>query len=180
MQRILVPLIAVAVLLAAGVVGAALTLVSPEDEQASQGQAATAIPTAAEVAAVAADLGPIEVHRSESCGCCSGHVDHLRDAGFEIDERVHADDAVVPAMKHDLQIPEELWSCHTTVVDGYAIEGHVPADVIVTLLEQGWDVDGVALPGMPTGSPGMPGDQTETWAFPTFADGVTTEILTER
>jgi hypothetical protein len=174
-HRLVLPLIAAAVLVAAGVVTLALTLVTTSDDAV-----AAEVPTQTEIAAVAAATGPVEVHRSESCGCCGGHVDHLVDAGFEVEDHVYPDDDAVPALKHELGIPEELWSCHTTVVGGYAVEGHVPADVIVALLDQGWDVDGVALPGMPTGSPGMAGPKTETWTFPTFTQGQATEILTER
>ncbi len=179
MHRYLVPIAVAAVVVAVGVVGLAVALVQPGDD-ANARAAAAEVPTEEEVAAVAAELGPVEVLRSESCGCCGGHVEHLGEAGFEVEEQVFASEDAVPAVKRDLGIPEELWSCHTTMVDGYAVEGHVPADVIATLHAQEWEVDGVALPGMPAGSPGMAGTKAETWTFPTFAQGEVTEVLTQR
>ena len=179
MYRIVVPLVALALVVGGGVVALATGLVASSD--AAQQQVLEAeVPTEAQIAELAAGLGPIEVHRSESCGCCGGHVDHLVAAGFDIDEHVHADEAEVPAMKRGLGIPDGVWSCHTTMVDGYAVEGHVPADVIAALLLERPAVDGIALPGMPAGSPGMPGEQAETWSFVTFADGVQTGVFTER
>ena len=174
MHRLLLPLFAVAV--AAGVVVLAIAALVPLDDDT----AAAAIPAKDEVAAVAAATGPVAVHRTESCGCCGGHVDHLRDAGFEVEDHVHADEAAVATVRHDLGVPEPLWSCHTTVVEGRAVEGHVPADVIVTLLDHEHDVDGGALPGMPAGSPGRAGPKTGTWTFPTFVDGVEADVLTQR
>jgi hypothetical protein len=177
MYRIVVPLVALA-LVVGGIVALATGLVPERDGEPQA--LVTAVPTAEQVADVAAGLGPVEIHRSESCGCCGGHVDHLVAAGFEIDEHVHADEAEVPAMKRNLGIPDGVWSCHTTLVDGYAVEGHVPADVIASLLLERPDVDGIALPGMPAGSPGMPGEQAGTWSFVTFVDGVQSGVLTER
>jgi hypothetical protein len=159
-HRLVLPLIAAAVLVAAGVVTLALTLVTTSDDAV-----AAEVPTETEIAAVAAATGPVEVHRSESCGCCGGHVDHLVDAGFEVEDHVYPDDDAVPALKHELGIPEELWSCHTTVVGGYAVEGHVPADAIVQLVAQAPDVDGITVPGMPVNSPGMGGNPNVTEPF---------------
>jgi hypothetical protein len=175
MHRILVPLLLVGIVVAAATVGLAMRSVTTTGP-------APAIVTervdADTVATLAATIGSVEVHRSESCGCCAGHVDHLVDAGFEVTEEVHADEAAVPALKERHGIPQELWSCHTTLVDGYAVEGHVPAEVIATLLVERPDVEGVALAGMPAGSPGMPGDQVEPWVFETFRGGVVDGVLT--
>ena len=179
MSRIVVPLVALAVLVGGGVVALATGLVADRDEAQPQALV-TEVPTDEQIAELAAGLGPIEVHRSESCGCCGGHVEHLVAAGFEIDEHVHADENVVPDMKRDLGVPDGVWSCHTTMVDGYAVEGHVPADVIAALLLERPAVDGIALPGMPAGSPGMPGEQAETWSFVSFADGVQAGVFVER
>ena len=178
MQRIVVTVVALAVVVGGGVVAVAATLVAGDGE--AEVALVTEVPTEAQVAELAAELGPVEVHRTESCGCCGGHIEHLVAAGFEIDERIHADETDVPAMKRDLEIPDDVWSCHTTMVDGYAVEGHVPADVIAALLLEQPEVDGIALPGMPAGSPGMAGDKAGTWSFVTFADGVQAGTLTER
>ena len=178
MYRTVVPLVALAIVVSSGVVALATGLFADRDPEPQA--LVIEVPADEQIAELAAELGPIDVHRSESCGCCGGHVEHLVAAGFETDEHVHADEAEVPAMKRDLQIPDGVWSCHTTMVDGYGVEGHVPADVIAALLLERPDVDGIALPGMLAGSPGMPGEQAEPWSFATFTDGAQTGILTER
>lgn len=101
----------------------------------------------------------IAVVRSPDCGCCGAWIDHLRDAGFTVEETLSDD---VDAFKDQHAVPQPLRSCHTALVEGYVLEGHVPADAIRTLLDQKPDAFGLAVPGMPIGSPGMEmGDQTE-------------------
>ena len=102
--------------------------------------------------AAAEELPEVTVHHDPMCGCCKVWVDHLEAAGFEVDAR--PTDAMF-AIKRELGVPENLPSCHTAVVDGYVIEGHVPAADIKRLLEQRPDAAGLAVPGMPLGSPGM-------------------------
>ena len=97
-------------------------------------------------------LPRVEVFKSPSCGCCSGWVDHLREAGFAVE--VHEIDALEPLRKQ-LGVPYGKGSCHTARVDGYVIEGHVPAADIQRLLAERPNVRGLVLPGMPIGSPGM-------------------------
>lgn len=92
------------------------------------------------------------VHLSPSCGCCAKWVDHMRRAGFEV-ELHHMND--VDPVKKEHNVPQKLWSCHTGLVGGYAIEGHVPAPVVQRLLRERPAVAGVAVAGMPMGSPGM-------------------------
>ena len=94
----------------------------------------------------------IEVVKSPTCGCCNGWVAHLRRAGFRV--RV-TDTADVTPTARRLGVPDDLRSCHTASVGGYAIEGHVPAGDIVRLLRQRPAAAGLAVPGMPMGSPGM-------------------------
>lgn len=97
-------------------------------------------------------LPPVAVYRVQSCGCCLKWVDHLRAAGFDV--TVH----VVPSLDqapNRSRIPENLRSCHMGVVGTYAIEGHIPASVVKDLLRKQPRVDGIAVPGMPAGSPGM-------------------------
>ena len=100
----------------------------------------------------------VVVHRTEDCSCCGSYEDILAEAGFEVEQRMHVRLAPVRA---ELGVPEDQRSCHTLEVDGYAAEGHVPIEALEDLLTQRPDVDGIALAGMPLGSPGMPGDQTE-------------------
>lgn len=111
---------------------------------------ATAIP----VTSVAADPPTVEVWKTPTCGCCRVWVQHLEDAGFRV--KVNQLDDVEP-VRRQFSVPPALSSCHTAVVDGYVVEGHVPADDIVRLLKQRPAIKGIYVPGMPVGSPGMEG-----------------------
>ena len=84
----------------------------------------------------------------------------------------------VEEIKNDLNIPEEMWSCHTSVIGDYYIEGHVPVAAIEKLLAERPDVDGLALPGMPSGSPGMTGEQEAPFVIYAVKDGTTSEFIT--
>lgn len=97
-------------------------------------------------------LPPVVVHKDPSCGCCGAWVDHLRGAGFQVS--VTETDEMT-AIKARLGVPQKLASCHTAEVGGYTIEGHVPADEIKRLLAERPAAKGLAVPGMPVGSPGM-------------------------
>jgi len=108
------------------------------------------------MAAVTADqpLPKVVVYKTAACGCCEGWVEHLQAAGFEVDARNVVD---LMTIKRDAGVPASNSSCHTALVDGYVVEGHVPADVIKRLLAERPGITGIAVPGMPTGSPGMEG-----------------------
>src|SRR5262245_26218348 len=102
---------------------------------------------------VAAQRQPkIDVYKSATCGCCGKWVEHLRANGFAV---TSTDVEDMDAVKTKYKVPAEAQSCHTAVVDGYVIEGHVPAPEIQRLLKERPTVVGVAAPGMPAGSPGM-------------------------
>lgn len=93
------------------------------------------------------------VYRDPSCGCCEAWGEIARKAGYQVKIVDHPD---MPVIKRQYGVPEELLSCHTTAVGGYAVEGHVPiADVKRLLAERPAEVRGIAVPGMPAGSPGM-------------------------
>lgn len=92
------------------------------------------------------------VHRSPACGCCGAWVAHMAQAGFAVD--VEMLDDLAP-LKARLGVPPTLAACHTATVDGYVIEGHVPAPDVRRLLAERPDATGLAVPGMPVGSPGM-------------------------
>lgn len=94
----------------------------------------------------------ILVHKTPWCGCCVHWVDHLEENGFTVTVQEHED---MTPVKYEAGVPGELHSCHTAMVDGYVIEGHVPAADIARLLAERPDAQGLAVPGMPAGSPGM-------------------------
>ena len=116
-------------------------------------------------------LPRMTVTRDPACGCCGGWIAHVKAAGFAVDEIQSAD---VAPLKTKLGVPLELSSCHTAEIGGYAIEGHVPADAIKRLLAEKPQAKGLAVGGMPTGSPGMEveGNPPETYDVVLFsADG---------
>ena len=94
----------------------------------------------------------ITVHRDPNCGCCLGWVQHLQKAGFRTKVLETRD---VDAVKSRLGVPDELAACHTAEIAGYVIEGHVPATALKRFLAEKPNATGLAVPGMPIGSPGM-------------------------
>lgn len=103
----------------------------------------------------------VEVHSDPNCGCCGAWVEHLEANGFEVDHKRHNN---VRGVKIELGLEPELASCHTAIVDGYVIEGHVPADDIKALLKERPEVAGLAVPRMPHGSPGMETGRVDDYA----------------
>jgi hypothetical protein len=100
----------------------------------------------------AQDLPKIVVTKDPTCGCCAGWVDHLRQAGFSAEV---IETSEINRVKVRLGVPQDLASCHTAEIGGYVIEGHVPADAIKRLLAEKPAAKGLAVAGMPMGSPGM-------------------------
>lgn len=109
----------------------------------------------------------VTVYKSASCGCCKNWVEHMRKAGFEV---TPLDVENIGEIKAKYGVPTEVASCHTAVVDGYVVEGHVPSDVVLRFLRERPQVVGIATPGMPVGSPGMedPSGRTEPYNIVTF------------
>lgn len=101
--------------------------------------------------AQAAEPIAIDVHRDANCGCCTSWIKHLEANGFVVEDHVETDMA---AVKQRLGVPHRLGSCHTAVIEGKFVEGHVPAQDILKLRAEP-DLIGAAVPGMPAGSPGM-------------------------
>ncbi|PIO07771.1 hypothetical protein COU59_02855 [Candidatus Pacearchaeota archaeon CG10_big_fil_rev_8_21_14_0_10_34_12] len=93
-------------------------------------------------------------YKSISCGCCDVHSKYLSSKGFDIKINNLKD---VSEIKENFNIPLGLQSCHTAVIEGYFVEGHIPMEAISKLLDEKPDIKGIAMPGMPEGSPGMPG-----------------------
>lgn len=99
------------------------------------------------------------MYKSPYCGCCLSHADYLRDHGFEV-EIVEQEPEALATLKQEHAIPQRHHSCHTLLVEGYVVEGHVPVEAIEHLLAKRPDITGITLPGMPAGSPGMNGEKT--------------------
>jgi hypothetical protein len=110
----------------------------------------------------------ILVHKDPNCSCCSGWVRHLKDAGFAVTVEATAD--LQPVRKR-LGVPADLAACHTAEVGGYVLEGHVPAAAVRRLLEQRPTAVGLAVPGMPAGSPGMEGGAPQRYDVVLFGAG---------
>lgn len=106
---------------------------------------------------VAAD---IVVYKSPTCGCCGKWVEHMEEAGFSVDVENMRD---VTPIKRELGVPGRMQSCHTAKVGDYFVEGHVPADLVKRLLADRPDIKGLAVPGMPMGSPGMEGPRKDPY-----------------
>jgi len=104
------------------------------------------------MAGYAGNLPLVTVTKDPSCGCCTGWAEHIEAAGFPV--RV-VESGSVDALKRRLGVPPTLYSCHTAEVDGYVIEGHVPVGALQKLLLERPSGTGLAVPGMPAGSPGM-------------------------
>ena len=125
---------------------------------------AGSLAVAAVVGAVAAPEAPpapaIVVYKSPTCGCCTAWMKHLEANGFAVTGRDMAD---VQPMKDEVGVPAALASCHTAIVDGYVVEGHVPAADIRRLLKERPKVIGLSAPGMPMGSPGMEGPRKDPY-----------------
>jgi hypothetical protein len=108
----------------------------------------------------AAEEQVITVHKDPNCGCCTGWVRHLQAAGFTVKA---IDTAELDAVKTRLGVPADLAACHTAQVAGYVIEGHVPAAALTRFLAEKPNAAGLAVPGMPIGSPGMEGGTPEPY-----------------
>lgn len=117
----------------------------------------------------AAGTSEAVLYKDSACSCCNGYIAYLREAGIDVDA-VNTDDIVAIKEKH--KVPEDMYSCHTMIIGGYVVEGHVPLVALNRLLAQKPDIAGIALPGMPSGSPGMPGPKTEEFVIYVISDRV--------
>ncbi|NIJ42643.1 hypothetical protein FHS78_002948 [Parvibaculum indicum] len=108
-------------------------------------------------------------YKAPGCGCCELWADHMREAGFEI-RMLEDSDLAVRKIRHG--ITSDLASCHTALIEGYVVEGHVPASVVRRLLkERPEGVTGISVPGMPVGTPGMPGPKAGPVDVLAFGNG---------
>ena len=151
----------------ATVVGARALVAQPAPKRAVAG---AALPGAA--------LPPMTVYKDPNCGCCTEWVSHVRKAGFVVTVRDTAD---MSSVKASFGVPSALESCHTARVGAYAIEGHVPADLIQKLLREQPVARGLAVPGMPMGSPGMEqGSQKDAYDVVLFDKAGKTRVYASR
>jgi len=111
--------------------------------------------------ALNADEKKVMVYKTPTCGCCSKWMDHLEANGFKVDSKNLPN---LNSVKRMNGVPTQLSSCHTAIVGGYFVEGHVPAEDVKRLLEERPDVAGIAVPRMPEGSPGMEGPNPEPYS----------------
>lgn len=128
-------------------------------------------PASNQDAAQLAALPTVQVYKSPTCGCCNDWIRHLEENGFTV-EAINTGDMMT--VKAALGLPSDLGSCHTAVIADFVIEGHVPADDIKRFIAEAPEARGLAVPGMPVGSPGMevPGQPADPFAVIAFdADG---------
>ncbi len=130
-------------------------------------------------AGAAAATGPTEVvvYKTASCGCCKKWVEHLQQNGFKV---VTHDLDDLSEIKASAGVPASVQTCHTALVGGYVVEGHVPADVIQRLLKEKPKIAGLAVPGMPPGSPGMEGPRHDHFDVLSFDKTGHTAVYTSR
>jgi len=116
-------------------------------------------------------------YSAPDCSCCSRYADYLADAvEGDLTETAPED---VDAVKREHGVPESLTSCHTVALDEYVVEGHVPTGAVEQLRGRRPDIDGIAVPGMPSGTPGMGGSRPESLAVYAFGGGRTGEVFVE-
>ena len=130
------------------------------------GGLASTAPLLAAGASVATVLPKLVVTKDPTCGCCSGWVDHVRSEGFDAEV---VETSQINRVKARLGVPSNLHSCHTAEIGGYVVEGHVPASAVKRLLSERPRITGLAVPGMPVGSPGMEVDGAEPDTFDVIA-----------
>ena len=129
---------------------------------AAPSPAASANLAAQPARAQTATLPTMQVYKDPNCGCCNGWIRHMRAAGFTV---LAQDTTDISPIKQRLGVADAMQSCHTTEIDGYVIEGHVPASDIQRLLTERPKARGLVLPGMPVGSPGMESPDGHTQPF---------------
>jgi hypothetical protein len=163
---VLVILIIAAVILVTGC--------SSTDGPGAEADGTKATPEAADTAS---DVKKITVYQSATCGCCQIYKTYLGEHGFGV-ETTYTEE--MDSVKRQYQIPEDMESCHTAIIEDYQyfIEGHVPVAAIEKLLKEKPDIDGIILPEMPAGAPGMAGVQAEPFIIYALSDGQASTFMT--
>ncbi len=120
----------------------------------------------------------VTVYRSPDCSCCEGWVEHIQKHGFKIKDDIKTEE--MEAIKEAYKLPQQLASCHTAIIDGYVMEGHVPANDIKRFIAQSPKQVGLSVPGMPSGTPGMEmGGKKDPFAVVSFNKDGEAEIFHE-
>lgn len=113
---------------------------------------------AAGTAGAAEPVREVTLYKTPYCGCCEGYAEYLRENGFRVTvEPTHE----LPVLSREAGIPEDFQGCHLSMIGRYAVSGHVPVEAVHRLLDEQPAIEGITLPGMPMGSPGMSGTKTE-------------------
>ncbi len=120
------------------------------------------------------NLPEITLYRSPNCGCCVEYVKYLQRRGFKVNVNVVDNITVI---KEGFSVPKVLESCHTSKIGNFIVEGHVPVEAILKLLEEKPAISGIALPGMPPASPGMPGVKKEPFVIYSFVGKEINEFM---
>jgi len=110
----------------------------------------------------------LKLYKNPECACCEYHAKYLEKNGFTVESHATHD---LPLVKREHGVPEKLAGCHTILVEGYVVEGHVPVGALRKLLAERPQIKGISLPGMPPGSPGMAGEKKAPLRIMTLGDG---------
>ena len=118
------------------------------------------------------------VYKTPNCGCCAVYTKYLPKQGITT-ESINITDQELKEMREKYNIPDDLSSCHITVIGDYFVSGHIPVETIEKLASEKPNIAGIALAGMPSGTPGMPGPKNESWVIYAINDnGSTSEFMT--
>ncbi len=164
------------------ILGSLTVVAACADAEATEGvpsaaaESGESVALASAPAASALDIGTVTVFKTPSCGCCVVWVDHMREAGFTVEV---TDTNSLADVKRQAGVPEDLHTCHTAIVDGLVIEGHVPASTVQQVLADRKGLKGIAVPGMPIGSPGMevPGRAADAYDVIGFTEDGTRTVV---
>lgn len=116
----------------------------------------------------------ITIYKTPACSCCGAYATYVESLGYKVDLQLVDD---IDVVKERLGVPYDLQSCHTSEIDGYVVEGHVPIEAIEKMLSERPDIAGIALPGMPSGSPGMPGEKEDFIVYVINHDGTRGDVF---
>ncbi len=163
-KQIILVIVFAVIIIGGGVVLSQKKIDTPE-ENASYGEESQITPKKEKVV----------MYKSPNCGCCVGYAKFLRDKGFDV-EVVISDD--MSGLKDKYGISGNMRSCHTIAMGDYFVEGHVPMEAVKKMLDEKPDIDGITLPGMPSGTPGMPGSKREPYIIYQILNGESSEYMT--